>query len=789
MASHALRLLIPFLLALFPAPRSVGQQRDELRGPVLPGLQAVTDESRSAEGELLDPDSAGRILLGELQCNACHAGLPDAFVPGGPGPDLSEVGWRVAPGYLERFIRNPGGTQIGTRMPALLEGLDEARARQIATNLTHYLVDRAGRPHASQVVDPREIVQGEELYHSIGCVACHAPRRADAQGGAPPRGLGGLLDLGHLPAKYSLDSLTGFLFEPRRNRPAGRMPDMGLSRAEARALASYLIGPDAPVHEEWTVDPQRARAGARAFREFRCDACHPLDGLPAPRPVIKGRLDLRGGCLSSDDPQTPRYHLEERQRSALTRTLSRRTKKFTDDTRITGFLTTFHCVACHTRDDLGGVNPALDPYFTTDQPGLGDPARIPPDLTLVGARLRGEWLRRVLFDGAAVRPYMHTRMPRFDSADLGHLPDLLAEVDVVEPFEMFLYEGDEATVARDAGRQLVGSNGAACITCHDFNGMASPGMSGLDLVDTCDRLQPGWFKAFLCAPQELRPGIIMPQYWPGGEAVQKTILGGDTEAQIRALWFYLAAGRTARTPDGIESRPTRLEVTDRARTYRGRSSIAGFRGIAVGFPDGVNYAFDANNGTLAGLWRGDFLTVRWDGQGAGGFRPAGPAVELARDLSLFRLADESDPWPLAPVTSKEQPVNPDPRYPRNHGYRFRGYVLDGDQVPTFRYEIGGIAIEDRSVGRLEGDRAVLRRVLRVTSETAETLWFRALAGDVKALADGRHRLGRLLLTVEDARVLLRPSAGPGAEPMTEMLIELGLPAGESEWRLEYEIRS
>ena len=68
-------------------------------------------------------------------------------------------------------------------------------------------------------------------------------------------------------------------------------------------------------------------------------------------------------------------------------------------------------------------------HFGTDEEGLGNPGRIPPTLDGVGAKLRPEWLRKVLFDGAAVRPYMHTRMPQFGEANLRHLPGLFEKVD------------------------------------------------------------------------------------------------------------------------------------------------------------------------------------------------------------------------------------------------------------------------------------------------------------------------------------------------------------------------
>ncbi|MFT7671201.1 MAG: hypothetical protein ACI8X5_003918, partial [Planctomycetota bacterium] len=383
--------------------------------------------------------------------------------------------------------------------------------------------------------------------------------------------------------------------------------------------------------------------------------------------------------------------------------------------------------------------------------------------------------------------YMHTRMPQFGEENLSHLPELLAEADRMEPFSMPSYEGDAASEVKDGGRELLGTRGLACVSCHNFNGRLSPNMKGLDLIDSCDRLQPAWFAAFLVDPEKYRPGILMPQSWPGGDAAHTTILGGDTEAQIRAIWFYLAAGRTARLPEGLEARPSKLEVIDRTRTYRGRSAIAGFRGIAVGFPDGVNYAFDANNGALSGIWVGDYISVRWDGQGAGDFTPAARAIQLARDVSFLPRENDEQPWPLRPRTTEEQPINPDPAYPRNWGYQFRGYYYDESDVPTFMYESGTIGIEDRSIGVVKEERTLLRRTLRFEAPTAQALWFRPLVGDLERASPTQYKQGSLQLTTPDARTLMRPTLWDPTQ--SELLIELDLPAGTSEWSFEYEINS
>ena len=286
----------------------------------------------------------------------------------------------------------------------------------------------------------------------------------------------------------------------------------------------------------------------------------------------------------------------------------------------------------------GGVPVALEDRFTTTEPDLGPQARIPPPLDGVGAKLRLEWLQRSIHDGEGVRPYMLTRMPAYGQKGPTQLPQNLHEHDrahsaltaqpLVEPAN-----NEERKTLREGGRQLVGSEGLQCITCHRFNGQPSPQFQGMDLIAMPERLQPDWFQAFLLDPTAFRPGIVMPTYWPGGEATTH-ILEGQTQTQLQALWTYLTLGRSARDPVGIRSQGSRLTVTGRPLTYRGRSQVAGYRGIAVGFPQGIHYALQRPDRSLGcPVARGIHLR-RLAGPGIGAVQPHRAANQTAPGCRL-----------------------------------------------------------------------------------------------------------------------------------------------------------
>jgi mono/diheme cytochrome c family protein len=745
--------------------------------PVVPGLHGRHP---------LDQAQIGGLLIGELGCTACHEQLQPLISRSKAAPDLHNVGWRVSPEFLHRFIADPAAAQPGTTMPQVLAGMSHDKREKIAEAISQFLISRSSATFHRDSVEQSDLKVGGELFHTVGCVACHAPRDAAIAGTVVPTKLDGAVGLQHLPDKYSLASLSQFLLQPLNVRASGRMPDMGLHSAAARSIASYLLGTENAGPKGSQAQPSLVDAGREYFQTYNCAACHSLEGVKALPPVVqKDRLDPMRGCLADKPDHVPDFSLGQDQRAAMRSALLAGDDLPTASDQVAVTLTAFNCIGCHVRDNYGGVPAELNLYFKTSEPSLGEDARIPPPLTEIGAKLKPEWFLKVMFDAASVRPYMHTHMPQFGEANLAFLASLIESADPAIPYQMPHPKGAQAKVAREAGHALLGADTLGCINCHAFNGKPSPGFSGLDLITSIERLRPEWFSRFLVEPQHLRPGILMPQAWPGGIASRTDILDGDTKAQLEAIWFFLSQGRSAQDPQGIHSEPTILKVEDTARTYRGRSQIAGFRGIAVGFPSGLSYAFNAQTGTLSGIWRGGFVRVRWDGQGAGDFNPSGRAIALAQDVSFCKLANDQAPWPLRPQMDEENPVNPDPLYPHNHGYQFGGYYFDQASVPTFLYRVGSVAIEDSSIADPADQTKSLSRSLRFSAPAAETLYFRALTGKIEQENPGRFKTDTVRLTIPSVTTLLRPLAGE--DQQSELILIIEIPKGESTLVIHYEV--
>ena len=260
-------------------------------------------------------------------------------------------------------------------------------------------------------------------------------------------------------------------------------------------------------------------------------------------------------------------------------------------------------------------------------------------------------------------------------------------------------------------------------------------MLSVDLVETTtQRLQKDWFYHYMINPVRFRPGTIMPLFFPGGQATNTDVLGGDSKKQINALWHYLDKGRNVRKPRGLTRPRMHVAVDPKFAVMLRRSAQnTGKRGISVGLPTGVHFTFDAETLALNQVWWGQFIDTGgvWGGQGSGKVRP----LERERGLlplgPVFASLPKLDaPWPTA--TRREL------------GQRFRGYTLDERRRPTFEYDVEGVRVLDKSVGvRVDGKPSVLRRTLTFRGEPKSLAFRVALDEKVTAVGDVL-RVGRWL---------------------------------------------
>ena len=237
-----------------------------------------------------------------------------------------------------------------------------------------------------QPIDGEATHRGFELFHSVGCVACHSPRTEAAE----EQWLEESTPLGDLAGKYNIDGLTMFLEDPLAVRPSGHMPSMQLTHREAVDISNFLLQSTPETGANWKLDPELAKIGEKLFRQYSSPAATP--NLPArirmPSILTLKKLNPQQGCLSERKGNWPNFHLQDRERESIQAALRQHPLKLEDKQKIDVTLASFNCIACHDRGDFGGVSPERNPHFQTTNLNLGDQGRIPPTLTGVGAKLR-----------------------------------------------------------------------------------------------------------------------------------------------------------------------------------------------------------------------------------------------------------------------------------------------------------------------------------------------------------------------------------------------------------------
>src|SRR5262249_40004110 len=143
-----------------------------------------------------------------------------------------------------------------------------------------------------------------------------------------------------------------------------------------------------------------------------------------------------------------------------------------------------------------------------------------------------------------------------------------------------------------------------------------------------ERLRFDWFRRWLHDPQSVAPGTRMPSVFHGGISVLPQVLDGREETQVKALRGYLFGAANRLPPllprigsSGLAVKESDTPVpTDRPLLRHGfLPGQAGSRGVALGFPSGLHFAWDTEACRLTRVWRGQFIhQAGWQGSGKGG---------------------------------------------------------------------------------------------------------------------------------------------------------------------------
>jgi mono/diheme cytochrome c family protein len=375
-----------------------------------------------------DP-AAGASLYGESFCASCHAVQNAAgnLVGGNVGPELTRVGNKVKPEWLQAWLRNPRNYDEETAMPHY-----RFNDSQVAT-LSGFLLAKTDSDLLTNVhldaATPEQIAHGKRLVSDYGCASCHeiaGIRKAEnfapelSRIGSKP-----VTQLVFLPGMQRTlpDYIATKIKQPRAFGQNLKMPQYAFAPAQIDALATALLAlndraaslpPSLTVAAKPESDYQPARRAGKLMNDLACFSCHRINGHGgdmAPDLTWEGSSVQRQWLVEFlKNPNTlrpalirrmPKFNLSDGEVNELTdyiMTVYQSPSIDRDSMPLSGypqgqvelgrqlFYGKYACQGCHIVDSK------------TDKGYIG------PTLTQVGSRLTAAWIFAWMKNREALRP-------------------------------------------------------------------------------------------------------------------------------------------------------------------------------------------------------------------------------------------------------------------------------------------------------------------------------------------------------------------------------------------------
>ncbi|TJZ52517.1 DUF1080 domain-containing protein [Sphingobacterium olei] len=147
--------------------------------------------------------------------------------------------------------------------------------------------------------------------------------------------------------------------------------------------------------------------------------------------------------------------------------------------------------------------------------------------------------------------------------------------------------------------------------------------------------------------------------------------------------------------------------------------------ISVGSPLKTHYSYDLDNGLLLQAWHGEFIdaTPMWDGRGNGTSRARGVITSFVKTptLALAQLTNNQASWPVDSIGT---------------GFRTKGYVIDNEDRPQFKYNIYGAEVTD--IITVSNNGKSLSRSVNIDKPVANLYFLLANASSIEELTKGYY---------------------------------------------------
>jgi cytochrome c1 len=375
-----------------------------------------------------DP-TAGASLYGESFCASCHAVQNAAgnVVGGDVGPELTRVGSKVKPEWLNAWLRNPRNYDPGTGMPHY-----RLNDPQVAT-LSGFLLAKADSDLLANVhldaATPEQITHGKRLVSDYGCASCHEIAGIKKPENFAPElsriGSKPVTQLVFLPGmQHTLpDYIATKIKQPRSFGQGLKMPQYTFTPSQIDSLTTALLSlndrsntlpPALGVAATPESDYQPAGKAGKLMTDLACFSCHRINGHGgdmAPDLTWEGSSVQRewlvqffknpGTLRPSLIRRMPRFNLSDGEVNELSdyiMTVYQSPAVDRDSMPLSGysqgqvelgkqlFYGKYSCQGCHIVDTK------------TDKGYIG------PTLTSVGSRLTAAWVYQWMKNPQALRP-------------------------------------------------------------------------------------------------------------------------------------------------------------------------------------------------------------------------------------------------------------------------------------------------------------------------------------------------------------------------------------------------
>jgi len=511
-------------------------------------------------------NNTSRRLIAEHHCTKCH--LPDQ--PFGEGampelsndtPDLTTIGSRVTESWLRQWIAQPHTLKPTTTMPAMVDPTTDD-GKQQAADLAAYLSSLGAPAELPKAAFPPDLVlKGGQLFHELGCVACHTLPDRETLDLANAR-----VPLNNIATKFHPGQLEPFLKNPQAHYKSIGMPDFRFSDVEAAALTAYLTTTSQGHQTNPPPLPEKGdpAKGKELAKTLHCAACHTgpeKSDAPFAPPLSALHSSTDKGCLAAKvHRKAPHPNLTEIEHTALAGFLASEPTlpSLHRDTLAEFAERQFHtlrCFACHDRDAqqslLASTHQESKPLVAHIEGHDEKLDQSRPRLTHIGEMLNTTYIEAML-DGTVQdrpRPWLEMRMPAFHQ----HARQLAAGLSATHGIAPCAPDNTprDPELAK-TGHMIAGQTGMACILCHAINDakpLAAFEVQGIDFDLVHQRLRPEYFYRWMHNPTRVTPDTKMPRYvQEDGSSIRPDILEGDAQKQFQALWHYLLAGPQMEKP-------------------------------------------------------------------------------------------------------------------------------------------------------------------------------------------------------------------------------------------------